>query len=94
MESDQQQPEAAQPVIEVVKTKGNIVIAIIIGVVLLLVIGIGYYLFYLNSNAKTKQDTNGQTNSSVIELKNELDSINLGDLDQEFSGIDKDLQSL
>lgn len=62
-------------------------------VVIILVVG-GIY-FYLSSQQKAQTQPSPTPAPKVQEnLENDLNALNVGDLDQEFSEVDKDLQGL
>jgi cytoskeletal protein RodZ len=69
----------------------------LVGGVVLVILVVGGIYFYLNSQQKAALTTTDQKPSipKVEEnLENDINSVDIGDLDKEFSTVDKDLQSL
>lgn len=67
----------------------------LIGSLVLIILVVGGIYFYLTSQQKAQIQPTPTPAAKVQEnLENELNALDVGDLDQEFSEVDKDLQGL
>jgi len=85
---------AAAPNPEVTQPENKMMLWLIGGLVAIILVVGGIY-FYLSSQQKTQTQPTSTPAAKVEEnLENDLNAVDVGDLDQEFSEVDKDLQGL
>lgn len=93
-------PQAPQsdptPIINPSPEGGNKMVFWLVGgvVAILLVVGGIYYFLSKQQATIPASQTTSSTSEAQKSLESELDAIDVGDLDEEFSEVDKDLQSL
>ena len=68
----------------------------LIGGLVAIILIVGGIYFYLSSQQKLEQTQPTPTQTPKVQenLENELNALDVGDLDQQFQEVDKDLQSL
>lgn len=71
----------------------------IIVIVILLIAGIAFWMFKSETKTPTTETTNTPTTKQVSDtdisvINKDIDSIDVGNADQEFSDVNKDLQGL
>lgn len=81
-----------------IATKGSIggiwIIATVALVVLMIIAGLYLYTTNKSTSELSKAQTSAQTQRDIDNIDAELNSINIGDLDNDLSDIDKDLSTL
>ena len=93
-------PEVMQPapggIEQSAKSNESKMMLWLIGGLVAIILIVGGIYFYLSSQQKLEQTKPTPTQAPKVQenLENELNAVDVGDLDQEFLEVDKDLQSL
>ena len=72
----------------------------IIVIIILLIAGVAFWMFKSKTNTPAAETTNVQTTQNQIDdteittINSDIESIDVGNIDQEFIDINKDLQDL
>lgn len=72
----------------------------IIVIIILLIAGLAFWMFKSKTNTPTTETTNMPANQSQVAdtdistINKDIDSIDVGNTDQEFNDVNKDLQGL
>lgn len=91
-------PPAPLPAVPPVKEEGNKMIVWLVGGLIAVIVVVGLIYWYLGSRSNKEVSKPLATPTPVTQketsLEQDLDTVQVGDLDAEFSQLDKDLESL